>query len=144
MTDRYAASCGIKFSFPLLMRSLRFVRCVSSHVPRDARFASLSSDHVAHFRRILGADDATSSVLTGEHDTAPYTVDWLRKYRAASECRRLRGGDVGGGGVCVCVQWRSTAAVVRAHAEPSVVLRPRHTAHVSAILKYCNEQRYAL
>lgn len=51
---------------------------------RDERFASLTSDHVGHFRTLLG--DSGSALIDGvtgdaTDDLEPFNSDWMRKYR---------------------------------------------------------------
>ncbi|KAK4455990.1 hypothetical protein QBC34DRAFT_388563 [Podospora aff. communis PSN243] len=51
---------------------------------RDERFASLTSDHVAYFKGLLGdSGSALIDGVTGEaaDDLAPFNSDWMRKYR---------------------------------------------------------------
>ncbi|KAJ4321591.1 D-lactate ferricytochrome c oxidoreductase [Fusarium piperis] len=84
---------------------------------RDARFAQVTPEHVAHFRGILGNNP--SAVIDGvtdggaaidEADLEPFNEDWMHKYRGQAR----------------------------------LVLRPSSTEEVSGILKYCNEQRLAV
>lgn len=51
-------------------------------VTRNASFASWNDDDVAHFRNVLGRPEA---VLTDLDDTAPFNVDWLKKYKSESQ-----------------------------------------------------------
>ncbi|PHH90264.1 hypothetical protein CDD83_4134 [Cordyceps sp. RAO-2017] len=82
---------------------------------RDERFARLTGEHVAYFRRLLG--DGGSAVVSdvdgdgdAQADLDAFNEDWMHKYRG--QCR--------------------------------LVLRPASTDHVSQILRYCNEKLLAV
>ncbi|KAI5281168.1 hypothetical protein KEM54_003389, partial [Ascosphaera aggregata] len=88
---------------------------------RNPNFSTLTAEHVAKFRELLGGDDSavieriTSAAGAGvrvvdDGDLEPFNVDWMGKYR----------GQTG------------------------LVLRPSTTEQVSSILRYCNEQRLAV
>lgn len=47
-----------------------------AHTPRDAAFSRLSSEHVAHFRALLG----DHAVITNESDLSALNEDWMRRY----------------------------------------------------------------
>jgi FAD/FMN-containing dehydrogenase len=65
------------------------------------------------FLDALTAIAGANHVLTGEHDTAPYTTDWRKQFR--------------GGAVCVARPARSTevAAIVRLCAEADIAIVPQ-------------------
>lgn len=83
-------------------------RFLSSTSKQRGAFSSWNDTDVEHFRQLLRPE----SVLTDPDDTAAYTVDWLKKYKAQ--------GD------------------------KHLVLRPRTTEEVAAVLKYCNERHLAV
>lgn len=80
-------------------------RAFAAVAARNPALASWKDEDKAFFQRLLRAEN----VLTDADDTETYTVDWLKKYKAASSHQ--------------------------------MVLRPKTTEQVSAILKYCNERR---
>ncbi|CUS07816.1 unnamed protein product [Tuber aestivum] len=73
-------------------------------IERDARFAKLTSEDVAHFRSICPVLSAESD------DLEAFNTDWMRKYRGQTR----------------------------------LVLKPKSTANVSEILKYCNSRSLAV
>ncbi|KAJ0405670.1 hypothetical protein ATCC90586_004473 [Pythium insidiosum] len=77
----------------------------SSTAARDPSFARWNEDDKRFFEELL----SPGAVLTALDDTAPFTTDWLNKYKAQS-----------------------------AH---QMVLRPKTTAQVSAILRHCHARR---
>ncbi|KAK1835170.1 hypothetical protein QBC39DRAFT_341819 [Podospora conica] len=83
-------------------------------IQRDERFARLTPDHVAHFRRLLGdnavIDGVTAPSASVSDDLAPFNSDWMRKYRGHTQ----------------------------------LVLKPATTAEVSQVLAYCNEHLLAV
>lgn len=52
-------------------------------IKRDNRFAELTPDHVAYFRRLLGNESAIIDGVTKDaaDDIEPFNSDWMRKYR---------------------------------------------------------------
>ncbi|KAF4121266.1 (R)-2-hydroxyglutarate---pyruvate transhydrogenase [Geosmithia morbida] len=84
-------------------------------IKRDPRFATLTAEHVAYFKELLGTESAVIDGVsegTGvtEADMEPFNEDWLHKYKG--QCR--------------------------------LVLKPGSTEDVSGILRYCNEQKLAV
>jgi D-2-hydroxyglutarate dehydrogenase len=80
-------------------------RAFAAVAARNPALASWTAEDKAFFQQLLRPEN----VLTEADDTEAYTVDWLKKYKAASSHQ--------------------------------MVLRPKSTEQVSAILKYCNERR---
>ncbi|TMW56256.1 hypothetical protein Poli38472_008904 [Pythium oligandrum] len=80
------------------------VRSFSHDAKRNAAFATWNADDKRFFEQLLRPE----AVLTDLDDTASYTTDWLKKYKA--------------------------------HSAHQMVLKPKTTEQVSAILKYCNER----
>lgn len=80
-------------------------RSLSAAAARNSALASWNEEDKAFFQQLLRPEN----VLTEADDTASYTTDWLKKYKAGSSHQ--------------------------------MVLRPKSTEQVSAILKYCNERR---
>lgn len=65
-------------------RLAKFTTDAYPEVKRDARFAQLNEQHVAHFKQLLGKDSAVLDGVTGEvsaDDMEPFNMDWMRKYR---------------------------------------------------------------
>jgi D-2-hydroxyglutarate dehydrogenase len=75
-----------------------------STLARNPALASWTDEDKSYFQQLLKPE----SVLTDADDTAAFTVDWLKKYKAQSSHQ--------------------------------MVLKPKTTEQVSAILRYCNER----
>ncbi|CAI5737524.1 unnamed protein product [Hyaloperonospora brassicae] len=93
---------------PTLFRPARALTRAAARVlsvpARNAAHASWVDADKTYFQQLL----CPENVLTAADDTAAFTVDWLKKYRAQSSHQ--------------------------------MVLKPKTTAHVAAILKYCNDR----
>lgn len=99
---------------PTLARQVKLTTQTYPNLKRDPRFATLTDEHVARFREILG--DNPSAIVDGvsaaidEADLEPFNEDWMHKYKGQTR----------------------------------LVLKPSSTEEVSQILRYCNEQRLAV
>jgi FAD/FMN-containing dehydrogenase len=52
-------------------------------IKRDAKFSKITTDHVKHFKSILGDDAAVIDGVSSDatDDIEPYNADWMHKYR---------------------------------------------------------------
>ncbi|KAI9685035.1 MAG: hypothetical protein M1822_005427 [Bathelium mastoideum] len=70
-------------STPTSTKTIKFTSDSYPELKRDAKYAQLSSDHVQHFKRLLGSGSAVLDGVTQEasEDLDAFNSDWMRKYR---------------------------------------------------------------
>lgn len=70
-------SSTLKWAFRAYHRNLSMAAVAGT---RDDRFATLTDDDVAHFRKVLG----DASVITDASELEPYNADWMGRYKGRS------------------------------------------------------------
>ncbi|KAI0022002.1 hypothetical protein F4780DRAFT_241338 [Xylariomycetidae sp. FL0641] len=62
----------------------KFTTDTYPEIKRDPRFAELTPEHVAYFKKLLGKESAIIDGVTNEvslDEMEPYNMDWMRKYQ---------------------------------------------------------------
>ncbi|KKA30389.1 hypothetical protein TD95_001031 [Thielaviopsis punctulata] len=71
------------------MRAAPEIKLTAEKYPEMQRgaYATLTAEHVAHFKELLGAENAVIDGVTRDasDDLAPFNEDWMRKYRGQSK-----------------------------------------------------------
>lgn len=123
-------SVGIRKFHTTASRLRKYVELTAVRYPllKRGNFSFLSDRHLGFFQSILSAHQ----VLTDElNDLSGYNVDWMRSVRGMSHVTNCSGNY----GLYVYSYCLGSSRLV---------LRPKTTEEVAAILQYCNVQNIAI